>query len=32
VYAGSEDSYEVFKDLFDPIIKDYHKFNLESGH
>jgi len=32
VYAGDEESYEVFDLLFDPIIKDYHGFDKGEKH
>ncbi len=32
VYAGDKESYEVFKELFTPIIKDYHNFTEENKH
>lgn len=32
VYAGDEESYELFAELFDPIIKDYHGFEKTSRH
>jgi creatine kinase/arginine kinase len=32
VYAGDKESYEVFKELFNPIIKDYHNFTEENKH
>lgn len=32
VYAGDEESYSVFKELFDPIIEDYHGFSKEAQH
>ena len=32
VYAGSANSYEAFAPLFEPIVEDYHKYNLSTGH
>jgi len=32
VYAGSENTYEVFKDLLDPIIQDYHGHKPDAVH
>ena len=32
VYAGDKESYEVFKELFNPIIKDYHNFTENNKH
>ena len=32
VYAGSHDSYKVFADLFDPIIKSYHGHTPGAPH
>ncbi len=32
VYAGDEESYNVFAPLFDPIIEDYHGFGKEDKH
>lgn len=32
VYAGDQESYNVFALLFDPIIKAYHGFNKEDRH
>ncbi len=32
VYAGDEESYEVFAPLFDPIIEEYHGFKKEQKH
>lgn len=32
VYAASPDSYDSFYDLFNPIIEDYHKFNVNETH
>ncbi len=32
VYAGDEESYELFSKLFDPIIEDYHGFTKEQNH
>jgi creatine kinase/arginine kinase len=32
VYAGDEETYEVFEALFDPIIAEYHGFNKEDKH
>jgi arginine kinase len=32
VYAGSQNSYDEFCDLFAPIIEDYHKYKISSGH
>ena len=32
VYAGDKESYEVFKELFNPIIKDYHNFTESNTH
>ncbi len=32
VYAASPDSYEAFSDLMTPIIEDYHKYKLSTGH
>lgn len=31
-YAGDKESYEVFNELFTPIIKDYHNFTKSSKH
>ncbi len=31
VYAGDPESYKVFAPLFDPIIREYHKYDM-SGH
>lgn len=31
VYAGDSESYELFSKLFDPIIAEYHKYDM-SGH
>ncbi len=31
-YAGDEESYILFSDLFDPIIKDYHGFKNNDKH
>ena len=32
VYAGDEESYEVFDLLFDPIIQEYHGFSKNQSH
>lgn len=32
VYAGDEESYDVFSLLFNPIIADYHNHDLNKGH
>ena len=32
VYAGDEESYIVFKELFDPIIQEYHGFSSTDKH
>ena len=32
VYAGDEESYKVFGELFDPIIKEYHGFSKDDKH
>jgi len=32
VYAGDEESYDVFAPLFDPIIQEYHGFSREDKH
>ena len=32
VYAGDEESYETFSELFDPIIKEYHGFSGSDKH
>jgi len=32
VYAGDEESYELFSKLFDPIIEDYHGYTKEQSH
>lgn len=32
VYAGDEESYKVFSELFDPIIEDYHGFGKNDKH
>lgn len=32
VYAGDEESYSTFSELFDPIIKDYHGFGKADIH
>ncbi|MCP4186724.1 MAG: arginine kinase [Gammaproteobacteria bacterium] len=32
VYAGDEDSYRVFAELFDPIIAEYHGFASSDSH
>ena len=32
VYAGSQDSYTTFKDLFDKVIENYHGHGLEDTH
>ena len=32
VYAGDEETYEVFAALFDPIIAEYHGFSKEDKH
>jgi creatine kinase/arginine kinase len=32
VYAGDKESYEVFKELFNPIIKEYHNFTESNEH
>lgn len=32
VYAGDLESYQLFSDLFDPIIQEYHGFSKEDKH
>ncbi len=32
VYAGDEESYDIFAPLFDPIIQEYHGFSKEQRH
>jgi len=32
VYAGDVESYSIFKELFEPIIIDYHQIGIESKH
>jgi len=32
VYAGDEETYELFAALFDPIIEEYHGFSKEDKH
>merc|ERR1712201_64244 len=32
IYAGDEDSYTVFKDVFDPIIQEYHGISADAKH
>jgi len=32
IYAGDKDSYEVFKDVFDPIITEYHGLPASFSH
>ena len=32
VYAGDEESYEVFSSLFNPIIQEYHAFTTTDSH
>jgi len=32
VYAGDEESYTTFKELFDPIIQEYHSFSSTDHH
>jgi creatine kinase/arginine kinase len=32
VYAGDEESYELFEDLFNPIIEEYHGFTKKDKH
>ena len=32
VYAGDEESYTTFSELFDPIIETYHSFNKSDAH
>ena len=32
VYAGDQESYEVFSELFNPIIKEYHGFGFDNQH
>ena len=32
VYAGDEESYELFSSLFNSIIEDYHGFTKEESH
>jgi len=32
VYAGDAESYELFSELFEPIIVDYHDVNLDENH
>ena len=32
VYAGDQESYEVFSELFNPIIKEYHGFCVNDQH
>ena len=32
IYAGDKESYEVFEQVFNPIIKEYHNFSTISNH
>jgi creatine kinase/arginine kinase len=32
IYAGDEESYSLFKDIFDPIIQEYHDFSKTNNH
>ena len=32
IYAGDEESYELFSSIFDPIIEEYHGFKKEDKH
>ncbi len=32
IYAGNAESYKVFADIFNPIISDYHSFNIDGFH
>lgn len=32
IYAGDEESYIIFKDIFDPIINEYHNFSQNDNH
>merc|ERR1712233_223091 len=32
IYAGDEDSYKVFADVFEPIIQEYHGISADSKH
>merc|ERR1712108_122295 len=32
IYAGDKDSYEMFKDVFDPIITEYHGLPADFSH
>ncbi|MEN8138905.1 MAG: phosphagen kinase [Bacteroidota bacterium] len=32
VYAGDQESYQIFSELFNPIIKDYHGFGKSDQH
>merc|ERR1712129_336858 len=32
IYAGDADSYTVFKDVFDPLIQEYHGISADSKH
>ena len=32
IYAGDQDSYEVFADVFDPIIEEYHGLPKDFAH
>lgn len=32
IYAGDEESYELFSPIFDPIIKEYHGFSKSGKH
>ncbi len=32
IYAGSADAYNIFAEIFNPVISDYHSFNPEDFH
>jgi arginine kinase len=32
IYAGDAESYEVFSEIFDPVIEEYHSFTKEKNH
>jgi len=32
IYAGDDESYQLFSDLFNPIIADYHDFSVNDSH
>lgn len=32
IYAGDAESYELFRDVYNPVIQSYHKFGPESVH